>query len=179
MPFFIITFLISTLLSAANYDEDVLGIYSKIIPRLVLMSSQKDKLEENINICLVNDEIDRLTMDSVASKVQESYPSGIKKYSVDIHRANYENLSNCKESEIIFFLFATDKNVKQLTIFSKKHQILTISYHQERLQDDVDISLDIGRKIVPYLNMKSIQKKNIQLNNTLLRISKIYSKGDE
>lgn len=143
------------------------------------MSSQKDRLEESINICLVNDEIDRLTMDSVASKIQESYPSGIKNYSIDIRHASYENLSDCKKSEILFFLYASDENVKQITSFSKKYQILTISYHQRRLEDNVDISLHLGRKIVPYLNMKAIQKKDIQLNNTLLRISKIYSKGDE
>ena len=143
------------------------------------MSSQKERLEESINICLVNDEIDSLTMGSVVSKIQENYPSGIKNYSIDIRHASYKNLSNCKKSEILFFLSASDENVKQITSFSKKHQILTISYNQDRLEDNVDISLHLGRKIVPYLNMKAIQKKDIQLNNTLLRISKIYSKGDE
>jgi len=62
--------------------------------------------------------------------------------------------------------------------FSNRYKILTIAYDNKMLKNGVDISLFLGRKIVPFLNMKSISKKNIKLDNMLLRISKLLVKED-
>ncbi|WP_298692349.1 hypothetical protein, partial [uncultured Sulfuricurvum sp.] len=47
-------------LNASGYDDDVLEIFSKMLPRFVLMSNQKNLLKERLEICILNDKIELL-----------------------------------------------------------------------------------------------------------------------
>jgi len=51
----------STVLNAFVYDDDILDIFSKTLPRFILMSSQKDRIKDDLEICIVHDEVDELT----------------------------------------------------------------------------------------------------------------------
>lgn len=175
--FFIIIY--STLLSAFNYDDDILDIYSKVMPRFVLMSSQIDKLSSKISICIISEEVDKLSAMTLIEKSNENYPDGIKNYTINYIYVDYTDIDECKTSKLAFLFNSDKKNIDDFLQFSLENKILTLSYSKEFLKNGVDISLFLGRKIVPYLNIDSIKKKGIQLNNLLLRISKIYAKEDD
>jgi hypothetical protein len=169
----------STILSATTYNDDTLNIFSKISPRLVLMSSQKEKLTDEINICILHNEMDKKLSSLLVYKTNHNYPNGIKNYKINFIKSDYSNIQNCQNSQLIFLFNTDERNIQKALEYSKTNKILTISYDQKMLENGVDMSLFLGKKIIPYINIESILKKDISLNNILLRISKIYILGDK
>ncbi len=169
----------STNLIATDYDDDTLNIFSKILPRLVLMNSQKEKLKDEIDICILHNKMDTRTSSLLVHKTETNYPNGIKNYKIKFTKSDYLDIQKCQNSQLLFLFNTNIKNIKKALEYSRTNKILTISYDQKMLEDGVDISLFLGRKIIPYINVESIQKKDILLNNILLRISKIYISGDK
>jgi hypothetical protein len=53
-----------------------------------------------------------------------------------------------------------------------------MSYDPKYLEKGVNASLFLGRKVTPYVNMNALRKNGIELDNVLVRISKIYSNED-
>ena len=162
------------MLSASPYNDDILNIFSKVLPRVVLMSNKKDELEESLSICILHDPMNKRAVDSFIYQTHKNYPNGIKNYSVQLKKANYPNHEECVESTLVFLLKSDRKNMQDALGYFTLHKTLTSSYHSSYLADGADISMFIGRKTVPFINIKSLQNKNIELENTLLRISKIY-----
>ncbi|MFT5874858.1 MAG: hypothetical protein ACI8WT_003837, partial [Clostridium sp.] len=108
-------------------------------------------------------------------KTNNHYPNGIKNYQIKFMQTNYLDISQCQNTDVSFLLNSNEKNIEQALEFSRVHKILTISYDSKLLKYGADISMFLGRKVTPYINVNSIRKKDIKLNNTLLRISKIYN----
>jgi len=164
-------------LNAFVYDGDVLDIYSKIMPRFVLMSSQKEKIENTLEICILHDKVDERTALSLIEKVNNNYPQGIKDYKIKLLNGSYLDMEPCKNSQMSFMFNTSDKNIKKALEFSDKHVLLTVAYDKELLEKGVSISLFLGRKVTPYVNIKALRRNGVELNNVLLRISKIYEGG--
>jgi hypothetical protein len=166
-------------LNASSYDGDILTIFSKIIPRFIMMSSQKAKIRNDVEICILSDDIDKLEALSLMDKINTNLPNGIKQHKINLLNSNYEKINKCKNSQLIFMFNSSENNIKNAVEFSDKHNILSISYDEKLLQNGVEISLFIGRKVLPYINMKAISKNKIELDNILLRVSKIYIVKDD
>ena len=155
----------TVMLNASVYDDDLLNIFSKIMPRIVLMSSQKEKINKEIDICIFHSNVDEKTATSLINKTNSNYPHGIKNYQIKFTKTTYSDISKCENSVLAFLLNSNEENIKQALEFTKKHTILTISHDSKLLINGVDISMFLGRKITPYINVNSIRKKNIKLNN--------------
>lgn len=169
----------ASLLSAISYDDDVLYIYSKMMPRFVLMSTQKEKIKTEIEICVLYDEMDKLSALTLREATEKNYPNGLTSYKIKTILSNYSQLESCKDSQLIFLFNTNDKNIRNVLKLSSKNQSITLSYDSKLLESGVDMSLFLGRKITPYINNKTLQNKEITLNNILLRIAKIFNKGTE
>jgi len=156
-------------------DNDLLNIFSKLMPRIILMSSQKEKINNEINICILHSSVDEKTALSLIEKTNTYYPHGIKNYQIKFTKTTYLNLNKCNNNSLIFLLNSDVESIEQALEFSKKNTILTMSHDSKLLNSGVDVSMFLGRKITPYININSIRKKEIELNNNLLRISKIYN----
>ena len=159
---------------AATYDDDVLSMYAKLSPRFVLMSTLKDELNDSIEICLLHDDVDAQVASVLQKKIIDNYKNGIKSYSVGVKKVLYTNHEECARSDMLFLFTTNEQLLKKSIDFSHEKNILTISYDSKVLESGVDISLFIGRKVVPYINVNSVTSKKIELDNILLRISKIY-----
>jgi len=177
--FFVIMIFAKTLL-AASYDDTIISMYAKLSPRIVLMSSEKDTIEDkSIDICLLYQSIDEQAATTLQRKINDNYKNGIKEYEINAKKVLYTKLDECAKSKILF-LFASESLQLQKSIeFSREKKILTISYDSKNLEQGADISLFIGRKVLPYININSIKNKGIDIDNLLLRISKIYIKERE
>jgi hypothetical protein len=174
-----VLFFSPSFLSAFSYDDDSLNIFAKIIPRFILMSESKNKIDENITICLLSDFVEMNTAASLADKIKLNYPQGIKNYNIITVLSQYTNLQICQKAQLLF-LFNTDEETLRKTLdYSHTHKILTVSYDAELLTYGVDMSLFLGRNIVPYVNIKSISAKEIRLESVFLRISKIYNSEEQ
>lgn len=174
--FFTLLMICAHSLYAMNYDNDILNMYAKLSPRIVLMSNTKDLLGETLQICLLYESTDEQSASILEQKILNNYKNGIREYRVEIKKVLYTKLDECAQSNM-FFLFSTNETqIKKSVEFSKEKKVLTVSYDSKALESGVDVSLYIGRKVVPYLNVGSIQSKGIELESILFRISKVYKK---
>ncbi|MDD2356291.1 MAG: YfiR/HmsC family protein [Thiovulaceae bacterium] len=169
----------TTMVSATDYDEDVLEIFSKLLPRFVIMSDQKLKVKDQINICVVHEDIEKGTASSLIEKTIHNYPQGIKNYNIKLIQTDFTNLSMCKNSELFFLFNSSEKNIIETLLFAKKQKILTVSYDASLLENGIEVSLFLGRKILPYINVNALKRNGIIVDPILLRISKIYMQTDK
>lgn len=172
-------YILSNLASVYAYDDDILNIYSKMLPRFIFMSSQKEKVVEDVEICILHDAIDERDAGLLMDKVNKNYPKGIKSYKIKLLSEDYNNIQECKNAQTAFLFNSNEKNIQKAISFFNRQKILTISYNAELLENGAQISLFIGRKVQPYINIDEILKNNIKLDNILLRVSKIYSKSEQ
>ncbi len=163
-------------LYAKSYDNNILEISSKIIPRIVLMSSLKNIINTNINICVLRDDFDKDSASFLINKITENYPKGIGKYNLVFIENNFSNVNFCKDSHLTYIFNSGDEQIKSALSILNKYQILTMSYNNKYLEYGVTTSLFIGKKVVPYLNTEAIFNNKLEIDNILLRISKIYRK---
>ncbi len=169
----------SAVLGSSAYDDDVLDIFSKILPRFVLMSSGKSTItKEKIDICVLHDKLDERPASSLIAKIDRNHPNGLKNYRLHATGAPYSNLGACENTQLIFMFDTDEKNIEKTIHFSRNHRILTISYDAGYLEKGVNASLFLGRKVTPYLNIDTLRKSGVEIDNTLVRISKIYSTED-
>ena len=60
----------ATVLNAFVYDDDILNIFSKTLPRIILMSSQKDKIKDDLNVFRDHDnKVDDICLLSIKCRV--------------------------------------------------------------------------------------------------------------
>lgn len=170
----VLMFIHSSALNASMYNDDVLEIFSKIMPRFILMSSQKQNLKNQIEICVLYDKMDESPASSLIEKIGNNYPKGIKNYPLKPINTSYSNIDLCRNSQLAFMFDSSDKNINQAIKYSKEHHILTMSYDANYLEKGVNGSLFLGRKVIPYVNMDSLRENGIELDNMLIQISKIY-----
>lgn len=168
----------ATVLNAFVYDDDILDIFSKTLPRFILMSNKKNSIKDDLEICVLRDEVDELTALSLVNKINKNYPHGIKDYKIRLLNTSYLQLNQCQNSQLIFLFNTSEENIEKALNFSYKHSLLSVAYDQKLLDNGVGMSMFIGRKVIPYINVTSLRKNGIELNNILLRISKIYEGGD-
>lgn len=159
---------------ASVYDDETLTIFAKIAPRMILMSSQKEKIKESIQICVVHDKIDERSAISLIGKVQDAYPNPIANHPLVLTNTTYASMDKCQNNQLMFLFNSNDKNIEKALQYSRDHHLMTISYDPKYLENGVETSLFLGRKVTPYLNINTLRKNGIEVDNLLIRISKIY-----
>ena len=166
-------------LNAAVYDADVLEIFSKLLPRFIMMSSQKEKVKDSVNICIVHNEVDKSSALILKEKIEFNYKNGIKNININIVHADYSDVHPCKNTQLSFIFNTQKDKLSHALEFLNKQKMLTVSYDPLLLQNGVGVSIFLGRRVAPYINMKSINTNKIKLDNLLLRVSKIYREGEK
>lgn len=171
--------IISNLALLNAYDSDILNIYSKMLPRFVLMSNKREKVDEEIKICILYDKIDERDALSLIKKINTNYPNGIKDAKIKLQMGDYNSLDICKNSQSAFLFNSNEQNIKNAISFLNQQKVLSIAYDAQALENGAQISLFIGRKVQPYINIKEVLDNNIVLDNILLRVSKIYKESEK
>ena len=168
-----------TTVNAANYDDDVLEIFAKLLPRFIIMSDQKLKIKDQIDVCILREDVEEDAATTLIDKIIDNYPSGIKKDNIELIQTDFTDLNVCKNSELLFLFNASPKKIREALLYAKNHQTLTVSYDASLLAEGVEVSLFLGRKILPYINVKALKRNSITIDQILLRISKIYMETDK
>jgi len=168
-----------SLVHASDYDDNVLEIFSKILPRFILMSPQKKQIDKDIDICILNDTNDEDTATALIDKINANYPKGIKQYTILLSHQSFAHIDSCQHSQLIFMFNSDTETIEAALQYVKSHKVLALSYDPKILQYGAHASLFLGRKVVPYLNIKSINESGITFENILLRVSKIYHENEQ
>ncbi|OYZ65585.1 MAG: hypothetical protein B7Y17_03195, partial [Sulfuricurvum sp. 24-42-5] len=166
-----IIFFYSTTLNATIYDNVTLSLFSKIIPRIVLMSSQKEQIKETIDLCIVGDKIDERVALTMIDKLTDTYPNGINNHLLKLTNTTYSTIEKCQSSQLIFLLSSNEQNIDKAVQYTHKHRAISMSYDPLYLENGVQVSLFLGRKVTPYLNINELRKNGIDVDNLLIRIS--------
>lgn len=165
-------------LTASSYDDAALEIIAKILPRLVLMSSQKNTIEKQMEICVLHNQSDESDAMTLIQKVRNNYPNGIKNYPLTFNRHEFSDAAKCHKSQIAFMFDADEQTVIRALKVINRNRIFTMAYNPVYLGNGVQASLFFGRKVIPYINFDAMQQSGIVLDNNLVQVSKIYSYGD-
>ena len=176
MKIFILFFAFSISLFATTISESLLQIHATLMPKVYLMDySYKEKIDNNsIVIAIAYNKVDYSSAQSLKEKIEAKYRDGIKSYSIDVKLVPYSQVD--KNSANIYYLFPTNsKNIKKVIKKANEDNALTFSYLKDDLQHGIMISVSIGNRVKPILNLNAIKLHNISFRPVLLNISKIYS----
>lgn len=159
---------------ADYYDTDLLTIFSKILPRIVSMSSLQPSEEEPIRVCIVHEDVDRPAAERFETMLRQNTSNGGDAHGLQSIRTDFSHVSACGKSQLLFLFDANPESVSRALSEAKKIQAMVAVYNNILLSRGADIGLFVGRSVMPYLNLHSLQDKNITLDPILLRVSKIY-----
>lgn len=163
-------------LSAHSINESLLNIHATIVPKLPLMDYKfKSKLDNNaISIIIFYDEIDYKSAKKLQYTIDTKYSDGIKEHPIEAKLILYTDDVALKAN--IYYLFPSDdKNIKQVLKKASDNGAITFSYLSDDLAHGCMISLDIGAKVKPIINLNAIKNNNISLRPVLLKISNIFT----
>jgi hypothetical protein len=163
----------------AQYDNAILKVQATILPKIVFMDyGFKEKIYDNKIlieiICDINNNSDAVKFKQM---ILDKYKDGINGYKIEINIVNSVDINKKLNKKTIYYLFPTTKNkIKQIINSLQYSNAIIFSFDKEDLSYGSNISINIGKKIKPILNMSALKKKNISLKEALINISEIYYK---
>ncbi len=162
-------------LFAHSINESLLNIHATVVPKLSLMDYQfKQKLDNNsISIIIYYDSIDYKDARKLKDKIDIKYSDGLKGHPVNTKLITYTQKDSLRAN--IYYLFPSNKqNIKKTLKKANDNNAMTFSYSSDALSDGCMISLDIGTKVKPIINLDAIKSNDISIRPVLLDISNIY-----
>lgn len=160
---------------AAGYDADLLKIYAKILPRLVIMSSQKERIRDNtIVLCLLYDKIDAAAADRLSELLGSGASERASGYRFRLIQKPFFEAAACRESQLVFLFNSDGTAVTNALAAVNAFPVITAAYDRSLLDRGADVSLYVGRNVVPYLNIETLKRKGIVFDPLLFRVSKIH-----
>jgi hypothetical protein len=160
-------------LRADYYDTSLLTIFSKLLPRIVALSSLAPTEGEVLGVCIVHQDIDA----PAAEQFEKLLKRAVKAHRVESIQTDFEHITVCRHYRLVFLFDAPPSSVSKALSELTAPQPLVAAYDTHMLSQGADISLFVGRSVKPYLNLHSIKAKKIRFDPLLLRVSKVYDSG--
>lgn len=157
-------------LSAAYYDTTLLTLFSKILPRIVSLSSLAPEEGTPLHVCIVREEVDA----SAAKAFEAMLGSAAHRHEIRSVETDFSHMAECGKSPLVFLFDASPQTVTAALSSFREFHPLVASYDAGLLSSGADVSLFIGRSVKPYINLKSLKEKEIRLDALILQVSKIY-----
>jgi hypothetical protein len=106
--------------------------------------------------------------------IEELYPR-IGSYTLRVELLAYRTFQRKAEisASALFLLNGSSRNLHHAVGFAKEHSIVTYAYNPAYLKQGVLMSLYVGQKTRPYLNLSEAKSYNIRFSNILLKIAKL------
>lgn len=178
MKYFILLLLFTTSIFGITIKDSLLKIHATLVPKLYLMDhAYKEKTNnDSIVIAIMHNKNDYKNALSLKEKIEAKYRAGLKSYTINTKLVQYSQIE--QNNANIYYLFPTNNsNIKSVISKADQNNALTFSYLNSDLKHGVMISLNIGHKVKPILNLEAIKLHNISFRSVLLDISHIYTKS--
>ncbi len=176
MKYIFILLLFSTTVFGLTINESLLKMHAILVPKIYLMDyAFKQKLHNNsIVIALLYNKQSYKSAVSLRNKINAKYKNGIKDYVVKVELVPYNNIAQTNAN--IYYIFPTsNRNIKKVVNKANSNQALTFAYLEDDLRYGVMLSLNVGSKVKPIINLNAAKLNNITFRPVLLDISKIYT----
>jgi len=171
--FLILIFAIT--LFGLSINESLLKIHAVLVPKIYLMDyAFKQKLQDNsITVALLYNQQSYKSAISLKNKINEKYKNGINDYNVKIKLFPYDDIAKI-DANIYYIFPTTNKVIKKVIKKANSNHAITFSYLEEDLKHGVMLSLKVGSKVKPIINLSAAKSNKITFRPVLLEISKIY-----
>ncbi len=157
---------------ARIYDEGLLAIYAKIVPKLMALDHTPRRGRPHLVI--LHEPADVKTARKLAAMIGND-PSSTHRSSLKVEVDTYaKNICERKEVAALFLLPTDGKTLSKALVCAKKRHILTFAYDPAMLRYGADLSVYPGERIYPYANLDALKRHGIRLDPFLLNIAKIY-----
>ena len=135
---------------------------------------QKKIKNNSIKIAILYDANSYQSALLLKDKIETRYPNKIQDYTIQTVLLPYNKKITYDAN--LYYLFPTDsKNIQLIINKAKKIKALTFSYLNSDLNNGIMLSLDIGKKVKPIINLNAAKSGEITFRPILLKISKIYT----
>lgn len=174
---FTVLLFLKLIVFAQNYNDFLLRIQSKIYPKIILLDKKIDKklINGKIMFGIVYDNDDFFIAQRVKELIKKIYGSRLDRYEFKIIPIEMLNILDSKYADYsyLYILKSIPDRLKQLSLFVKKHNIITFTYDKEELKYGFLFSLDIEKKPIIYMN-KKVLNKDLEFTPYLYRIVRFY-----
>lgn|GEM_PF-1195645 len=166
-------------LAAYIYDESLLLIYAKIVPRIIALDRTPHRIVSGRpTLCILYEKGDEKVAAALASSIRRYTPSsreGGKPF--EVTTLSYDRVEECRGA--ISFLLMPTRDAKLRKALKKAHRekILTFAYDKAMLGRGAVVSIHPGKRVYPLINIDVLKRDRLRLDPTLLQVAKIY-RGD-
>lgn len=164
-------------LHASGYSDTLLRIQSNIIPKMVLMDyNYKNKLQNGaIVITVLYDKKDRETAKKIQKIILNKYGKGIMNNPVKVKLINCDDFVKQKpKTTLLYILRMTPEKLKKVCNRGQEKNYIIFSYDKALLAYGANLSISVGKKVKPIINMASLKENNISFRPAMIAISEIF-----
>ncbi len=175
MRYFVLLSFLVSFVFGLSVNDSLLKIHAVLLPKIYLMDSGfQEKIKDNtIKIAILYDSNSYRDAIFLKEKIEDRYHGKIQDYTVKTVLSPYSKIERCNAN--IYYLFPTNiKNIKKTVKKAEKINALTFSYLNHDLKDGIVLSLEIGKKVKPIINLSAAKSADITFRPVLLKISHIY-----
>jgi len=182
MKLLITILLFSSFLFSKTLDNSLLDIHATIMPKVLLLEHNIEKRIKNkkIHITIAYEDNNYKDMKFLKNAIESKYPNGISGYQIIIDFINYSQFKKCKmQTNVLYLLPSTENNIDKLIKDYRSCHAVTFAADKAYLKNNAMISIDVGKKVKPIVNLSAVKKSGISFKPVLLSISKVYNKQND
>ena len=167
--------LLSTILSAKQYDTTIMAIEAKLFPKIALLEQHiKNSGSPTLKITILAIDTDFRAAERFKRQIESTYPNGIAKRKLLVNISKFIPAHIGKPDAVIVLSHRPDQ-LKSVASWANRNQIVSFAYDPFHLGYGLLTSIYFGKTTKPYLNQKAIRENNFLYDHYLLRLSKFYN----
>ena len=160
-------------MQAYIYNDTLLLIYAKIVPRIMLLDHTKSGMESRKRLCILYEGSDRFVAEKLKGMILQNLPSSMRG-SFSARVVAYPKAAECSDATALMLLDAPAQRIGKTLQMARKRRVLTFSYSNTLLREGAVISLAVGKEIHPIVNVMAVKRSGLKLDPVLYQIAKIY-----
>jgi hypothetical protein len=162
-----------------TYNDSLLLIYAKIVPRIMALDHTPRERKGDIPVlCILYEKGDEKVAKDLAISIGKNASGKNREKNLVVRTLTYHDVDKCDDATSFLLLPAGERNLKRALREAHTRKILTFAYDKAMLGYGAVISLHPGKRVYPLINVRVVKEDRLELDPTLLQVSKIY-RGDE
>jgi hypothetical protein len=151
------------------------------MPKILLLEHHIEKKIKNneIHITIAYEESNYHDMKFLKKAIEDIYSNGISGYKIVVDFIDYNNFQKYNVNTNMLYIFPSSQaNINKLIKEYKLCSAIIFASQKEYLKNNAMISIDVGKKVKPIINLDAIRSSGISFKPVLLSISKVFNNHD-
>ncbi|WP_457598505.1 YfiR/HmsC family protein [Hydrogenimonas sp.] len=177
MRHLLLPILLTVSLQAYIYNDSLLLIYAKIVPRTMLLDHTNGDTAREKRLCILYEGSDRFVAEKLKAMILQNLPASMR-HSFQAKTVPYSQSPECSDATALMLLDARPRKIARAIEMAGRKRMLTFSYSNTLLREGAVISLSVGKEIHPIVNVMAVKRSALKLDPILFQIAKIYDGSD-